>query len=453
MSIALLVVICIGTGITIRVLRRLPRLVFVASLVGAALLGAILATAPSAPIDFVGRTLMLDTAARACLWLALGIAVALAFFGPLTFGGPGDSPSAVIVNAQGAFFFWSLAPLAIAITLDSFPLAIFFWAIGLIALMLLAQPQRAGHAGGAAQFLLITVIAAACLLLANRFLELYPLTPENLDLIRNAVIFLALGLGLLLAVAPLHIWLGPLADEMPVLGTAFLVGVAQSVGLWLLFQRMSQFQWLTNRSPLLTVLLLGGALTVLIGALLTLAEWRDGRLVAYLSLVALGHALIGLGLGTRLGLAAAVLAMSNRAVGIALVAGGITFARHHAERRWQIVGALAILCGGLTLTGIAPALGFATRWTIYRDLVSANLAWLALLFASNAAVLLATLRIVWQLLAERTEPSDSGEVKIVPYLCTAVVMLLITAAVVTGIFPQLISDPLVAVLGKASYLK
>ena len=71
----------------------------------------------------------------------------------------------------------------------------------------------------------------------------------------------------------------------------------------------------------------------------------------------------------------------------------------------------------------------------------------------NAAVLLATLRIVWQLLAERTEPSDSGEVKIVPYLCTAVVMLLITAAVVTGIFPQLISDPLVAVLGKASYLK
>ncbi len=453
MSIALLVVTSLGTGLAIRLLRRLPRLVFVASLIGTALLGAILISAPNTPVDFFGRTLALDTGARAFVWLAVGIAAALAFFGPLTFQPAADLPAAIIANSQGAFFFWSLAPIIVAITLDSFPLAVFFWAIGLIVLLLMAAPRREGRVGGAAQFLLLTVVAVACLFLSNRLLDLYPLTPENLDLVRNAVVFLALGLGLLLAVVPLHIWLGPLADEMPPLGVAFLVGVAQPVGLWLLFQRMSGALWLIDRSPLLTVLLFGGALTVPMGALLALSERRDGRFIAYLSLVALGHALIGLSLGTRIGLASALLAILNRALGVALVAGGISFVRHHPERRWQLVGGISILVGGLTLAGIPPMLGFAARWSAYRDLAASNLPLVALLLVSNATVLFATLRAVWQLFAARVEAAETGEVKIVPYLCAAVVVILIALVIAAGVFPQAISDPLIAALGTASYLK
>jgi formate hydrogenlyase subunit 3/multisubunit Na+/H+ antiporter MnhD subunit len=452
MSALLLAVVCLGTGLAIRLLRRLPRLVFVASLIGAAVLAFILASAPSASITILGRTLTLDLGARALLWLAIGIAVALAFFGPLAFVPMGKSPATIIVNAQGAFFFWSLAPIVVAIVLDSFPLAVFFWALGLIVLMLSATPRRGERVGGAAQFLLLTVIATASLLLANQFLTLYPLTPENADLIRGAVIFLTLGFGLLLAVVPLHIWLGPLADEMPMLSVAFLVGVAQPVGLWLLFQQMNQSLWLVQKSPLLTVLLYGGALTVPIGALLSLTEKRDGRFIAYLSLVALGYALIGLGLGTRIGLAGASLAVMNRAIGVALVAGGLAFVRHHFERRWQLIGAVAIIAGGLGLAGIPPMLGLISDWSIYRELATTNMSLMLLLVASNAVAMFSTLRLAWEILSNR-ESVAPKETKIVPYLCTIVVVLLIAVMVVVGIFPQLIAAPLMAVLGQAPYLK
>ncbi len=453
-SVGLMVLVCLATGLAIRLLRRLPRLVFVATLIGALGLAVLLATATDAPGDFLGRTLTLDAAARAFLGLSMTMAAALALFGPLTFGRASNAPSAVIANSQGAFFFFSLAPLTLAIVIDSFPLAVFAWAIGLIVLMLLAQPAREGRVGGAAQFLLLTVIAVACLLLSNRFFDLYPLTPENLDLIRNTVVFLALGMGLLLAVVPLHIWLGPLADEMPVLGMAFLVGVAQPVGIWLLMQRLGQVPWLTAKSPLLTVLLYGGVLTAAVGALLALSERRDGRWLVYLSLVPLGHALIGLSLGTQLALTGVMLTLINRAVGIGLIAGGVSFVRYHPERRWQMLGAFAVLFGGLALAGIPPALGLTMRVPIYHDLAAANAPMLLVLLVANAAVLLTTMHAVWDVLKQLpTEDEFTGELKIVPYLCTVVVLVLVVLAVLPGIFPQGFVEPFLATLGSASYLK
>jgi formate hydrogenlyase subunit 3/multisubunit Na+/H+ antiporter MnhD subunit len=454
MSIVLLIATCGATGLAIRLLRRWPRLVFIATSIGSSILFLLLATAPSSPISFLGRSLTLDFAERIFLWPAIGVAAALAFFGPLTFEWVEETPARVISNSQGAFFFWSLAPLIVAMAIDSFPLAAFFWAIGLILLVLVAQPLREGRVGGAAQFLLLTVIATASLLLSNRFFDLYPLTPENLDLVRSAFLFLAWGLGLMLAVVPLHIWMGPLADEMPLLGMAFLVGVAQPVGLLLLFQLMNRMLWLTEKSSLLNTLLLAGAVTIPVGALFAIAESRKGRLLAYLSLVSLGQALIGFGLGTQVGLAAAMLAVLNRAIGIALVAGGMVFVSYHEERRWQAVGALAILAGGLAIAGIPPAVGVASRWGIYASLASVHPLLVGLLFASSAAVLLAVMRFVHPVLNGLSQAVEStGEVKVVPYLCAAVVVILVAIVVIAGIFPQLLSNPLIAALGNADYLK
>jgi NADH:ubiquinone oxidoreductase subunit 4 (subunit M) len=454
MSIVLIASACVATGIAVRLLRRLPRLAFAATLLGAGSISALLAAAPSQSGYFLGRPLALEPGARVWLGSALGAASALALFAPLTFERASNAPASAVANSQGAFFFWALAAFVIAIGIGSFPLAVFAWAIGLIVLMLAAQPQNEGRVGGAGQFLLLIVIASACLLLAHRFFEMYPLTPENLELPRDAAIFLALGFGLLLAAAPLHIWLGPLADESSPLGIAFLVGVAQSVGAWLLLQQMSDVNWLVTRSPWLGVLMWGGTLTAPLGAGLALSERRDARGLAYLSLIPLGHALIGLGLGTRLALAGALLALTNRAWGGALVAGGMILARHHPERRWQRVSAGAILLGGMALAGIPPLLGFAANYSIYRDLGSVNPTLLAVLLGSNALAVLAVLRMVWRIVAEPVETNEpSQEVKVIPYFCVVVALALLAVLTGAGISPQFLTDPMMESLGAASYLK
>ncbi len=452
MSILTLVLVCLIVGLGIRVLRRLPRLVFLATLVGTAGMLALLVAAPAESFDFVGRALTGDAGTRAFLFVAIGTTAALALFAPLTFLRAGDMPASVISNSLGAFLFWSLAPLIIAIALDSFPLAALFWALGLLPLIFLAQPRHENRAGGALQFLLLTVFSASFLLLANRLIELYPLTPENLDLLRGAIVFLILGLGIALAMVPLNIWLGSFADEMPLLGMAFLVGVAQPVGVWLLIGLLSRAPWLAEKSPVLTVLYVGGALSAFGGALFAIAERRDNRFLAALALLPLGDALLGLGLGTRAGLMGACALVLNRALGIALTSGGLSFARYHPERRWQVIGIVGVFGGGFLLLGLPPGLGASARAVAFAGMENLNL--LLALEIARVAALLGLLRFTLPLIATtQIGVETSAEFKVVPYLSTLLLVLLIASAVTIGIFPQILGEALDAILQRAEFVK
>jgi formate hydrogenlyase subunit 3/multisubunit Na+/H+ antiporter MnhD subunit len=449
----LYILVCLGAGLAVRLLRRWPRLGFAAALLGSTALCALLAATPSNIGVFLGRSLTLDLPARTFLWICTGGAGALALIAPLTFEHPSNQPSVIVANSQGTFFFTSLAPFAISIVVDSFPVAVFTWAIGLIILMLSARPQNEGRVGGAAQFLLLVVIASASLLLSNRFFDLYPLTQENLDLARNTTVFLALGMGLLLTIAPLHIWLGPLADELSPLGMAFLVAVAQPVGVWLLVQRFD-VAWLAEKSPMLNVIMIGGLVTVPTGALLAISERRFPRLIAYLSLIPLGTAMIGLGLGTRLGMTGAILGVASRSAGVVLLAGGIAFVHYHIERRWMLFGTFAILAGGLTLAGVPPLLGFAANMPIYLNLGTSSIPTLILLMASSAAAVFSVARVVSSLLTNRSEfQAPAREFGFVPYLCAALLLCITVFVFLLGVFPQRLVDPFMSALNSVMYLK
>lgn len=439
MSVVVIIGACVGAGIVVRVLRHWHRANMLAMLVSIVVIGTLLVFAPSAPLYFLGRAFTLDVATRVFLLALFGTASALTLFTSLTFERASDAPTPVVAHSQGAFFFLAFAPLVGAVTVDSFPLAVFAWAIGLIVLMLSARPQTEGRVGGAAQFLLLIVMASASLLLAHRFIELYPLTPENLDLVRNAVIFLALGFGLLLAVAPLHLGLGLLADELSPLGVAFLVGVAQAVGMWLLWQQMNTVTWLVTRSPLLNALIIGGGITAPLGALLALAERRDARALAYLAMVPLGYVCVGLGVGTPVALAGALYALVNRAWSVALVAGGMSWARHHPAWRWQLMGAGAIVVGGLALGGIAPSLGWSANYAIGREVSArAPMLW-ATLVASSALAWLAVARIAWRIVRVRIEAEESHANASVLFAGGVVALVLVVMLIGTGMFPQVLT--------------
>ncbi|MGE5261965.1 MAG: hypothetical protein ACM3S0_01175, partial [Acidobacteriota bacterium] len=133
---------------------------------------------------------------------------------------------------------------------------------------------------------------------------------------------------------------------------------------------------------------------------------------------------------------------------------GLSFIRFHIERRWQLLGAVSVLAGGFALSGIPPVPAVAARWGIYHDLVVSHPLVLILLLGSSAVALLATVRIIQPIFVRPDEmPVSTGEVKIVPYLCAGVVVALIAALIVIGLFPQLLTEPLLAILGRAEYLK
>jgi formate hydrogenlyase subunit 3/multisubunit Na+/H+ antiporter MnhD subunit len=427
---------CVVAGIVVRALCRWPRACWLAAFVSVVLIGALLIFAPAASLSFFGRALALDVATRAFLLALFFATSALALLAPLASARPHASPTNALTDAHGAFFLLAFAPFIAAVTLDSFPLAVFAWAMGLGVLMLSARPQSEGRVGGTAQFLLLMVLASASLLLANRFLEVYPLTPENLDLVRAAAIFLALGFGVLLALAPLHFWLGPLADEWSPLGVAFLVGVAQAVGVWVLWQQMNAALWLTLRSPLLSALLVGGGLTALVGALLALAERRDARALAYLAMVPLGLVGVGMGTGAPLPLAGALVALVSRAWSVALIAGGMHFARHHPARHGQLVSAGALLVGGLALVGLGPFAGFVAYDAIARAVSASHPALFVVLVAAHALALVTIVRRAWRIISAPVE-SDSRAERVALVAGVGVVIFVSAMLIGAGIFPQM----------------
>src|SRR5262249_21686448 len=157
-----------------------------------------------APYEFFGVTFDLQPLARDYLAAAMAISGILAI-----------ATSFADTRRVLGFMFWSWTAWLVALLVDDFVVGVFAWATGLAAMVIAMEPRRVQRVGGAAYFLVLVIIASAALLIGHRFIQLYPLTPDQTSLIDSSVLFLTWGLGIMLAVVPFMLWLGPMADETP----------------------------------------------------------------------------------------------------------------------------------------------------------------------------------------------------------------------------------------------
>lgn len=298
------------------------------------------------------------------------------------------------------FLFWSWIVWAIALLVNDFVVGVFTWAAGLATMVLAMEPRRVQRVGGAAYYLVLIIIASAMLLLGHRFVQLYPLTPDQTSLIELSILFLTWGLGLLLGIVPFLVWLGPMADESPLPILAVLLGLGQPIGFWLLYQLIGQYPRLIELSNLLAILGYGGIAAIVVGSALASLERRAGRLMSFAALYALGFVLLDLSRGTLDGMTNAVLEIFARAVGLTLMAASITIARTVQNRWVNPVAVVVFIFGALNLAGIAPGIALATRWNLLLELEATDARLFYLAMASTIGVLIGTARFVMQWLAQ-----------------------------------------------------
>jgi formate hydrogenlyase subunit 3/multisubunit Na+/H+ antiporter MnhD subunit len=145
--------------------------------------------------------------------------------------------------------------------------------------------------------------------------------------------------------------------------------------------------------------------------------------------------------------------MINRAFGVALVAGGLALGGVHPALGRLSVAIFALLAGGLALAGMPPLMGITSRWGLYSQLAGQRPEILGLLLVSNAAVLFAVLRMVNAVIHEPIEMPAETVFNLVPSVYAIVVVLLVAVLFFLALFPQLLADPVIAILGQADYLK
>ncbi len=217
-------------------------------------------------------------------------------------------------------------------------------------------------------------------------------------------LFLA-GLALKSALAPFHAWLPDAHPAAPAPVSAMLSGVLiKAIGVYVIARLV--FNVLGPTAEILAALRWLGILSMVVGGLLAIRQRDIKRLLAYSSIGQVGYVVVGLGLGTPLGLAGALFHLVNHAVCKSLLfldAGAVEGAAGTRDLdelgglgRVIPVASRTSLVASLSISGVPPFGGFWSKLLIVVACIEAGQLGIAV-----AAVLFSVVTLGYQLRLQR----------------------------------------------------
>lgn len=269
-----------------------------------------------------------------------------------------------------------------------------------------------------------------------------------------AAAFLIVGFGTKAGVAPFHPWLPDAHAEAPTPVSALLSGVMLKVAIYALARTMTLFY--PDFAPVAMFALALGVFTLLIGDFMALAQDDLKRMLAYSSVSQIGYVLMGIGIGTQLGIYAGLFHMLNHALAKALLflaAGAVIYStgvRRISElgglaRKMPVTG-FAFLIGALAVAGIPPLNGFQSKLALF---VAGGQAgdWWAVILGIGASLLTllvlakAAKSVFW---GKPSEAAGAASVREAPLTMTVAMVTLAGLCLVVGIYPKIVYAPLKA---------
>jgi multicomponent Na+:H+ antiporter subunit D len=366
------------------------------------------------------------------------------------------------------------ALLGMVVTGDLFNLYVFIEIASIAAYTLVALPGGAASLAGFRYVLAGTVGASFYLLglaylfaltgtlnLADMTVQLAKVGPSPAVLV--ALAFIVCGLGLKMALFPLHGWLPDAYASAPFGAAAFIAAVMTKVNAFALLRVLHAVLWpiLPDDLPIGTLIAWLGAAGIIAGSVMALAQTDAKRLLAYSSVSHLGYVALGIGLGTRTALIGAVLHIVAHALAkccLFLVVGGVAY--RGVDRNPDAWGGLgrkmpasmaALVVAALSMIGLPPTAGFFSKWyLLLATLEAGSPTLLVVLLASSLLNAWYFFRLIESAyFAPAAEPADeerAGRAAELP----AAMLAPITAVGATIVIVGLLSVPLAEnVIGKA----
>jgi hydrogenase-4 component F len=279
--------------------------------------------------------------------------------------------------------------------------------------------------------------------------------PPHLVLV--ALLLLLVGFGTKAGLAPFHPWVADAHAEAPAVMSAFLSSVIIKVPFIGILRVWSVFG---PRYPELNdILLVLGAFTMVVGAILAVAQDDLKRLHAYSSVSQVGYIAAALGLGTAFGFYAAVFFLVSHALAKGLLflsTGSVVFSAHEIRslaalgglRRRMPLTAGCTLIGALSLAGMPPFGGFVAKAQVVFAAADAR-QWVVLGIALATSLLTMgymTSMVQRVFAGEARSPVLAAEdVREAPVSMCVAMVLLSSAVVALGLAPQWL-DPLLRML-------
>ncbi len=269
---------------------------------------------------------------------------------------------------------------------DHFILFITFWGVlGLTLYKLIKSDDEKSSAAAKKSFILIgasdsiMIFGIGLLWVLSGSLRISGIqTPTDNALGVIAFITLLIGALTKAGAFPLHSWVPDYAETAPASSSALLpASLDKLLGIYLL-ARICMSLFILN-SWLYLVLMIIGVITIISAVLMALIQNHYKRLLGFTAVSQVGYMIIGFGLGSPIGIAGGLFHMINHT----LYDCGLFFSAGSVEKRtekdnMEDVGGLstampltfftALICA-LSISGVPPFNGFASKWIIYQGII------------------------------------------------------------------------------------
>lgn len=308
----------------------------------------------------------------------------------------------IAADKQGIFYVVFLlcfaGLLGIAATGDVFNVFVFLEISSLSAYTLIALGRDRRALWASYQYLIMGTIGATFLLIGIGFLYMMTGTLNMYDLasrlpevqstttVLAAFAFIVVGVSLKLALFPLHLWLPNAYTYAPSVVSTFLAATATKVAVYLLIRFLftvfgESFSF--GRYPLVEILLPLAVIGLLSASTVSISQPDVKRMLAYSSVAQIGYIVLGIAMGTALGLTASLLHVFNHALmkaalfmsmgAVAYRMGGTELKHVQGLAHTMPLTFWAFVIGGLSLIGVPLTVGFVSKW--YLILGAIELGW------------------------------------------------------------------------------
>ena len=302
--------------------------------------------------------------------------------------------------------------IGVIYTADIFNMYVFYELLSLAVYLLIAYPKTGVTLRASFNYLIMGGVGLSFFLLGVGFLyamtgtldifhiaeKMSAVFDSSMQMVLMSFALIATGMGIKIAMFPLHGWLPDAHSMAPSPVSALLSGVTVKIGIYCLIRVVytvfsTEIFLLISSHNILMVL---GVVSLLFGASMALAQKDLKRLLAYSTINQLGIVLIGLGIGTELGLTGALFHVLNHAImkSTLFFCAGIMIAETGTREvqglngfsRQQPVITFAFVIASLGMIGIPPINGFASKWLICLAAVEAGYTFLVVIILTASAI-------------------------------------------------------------------
>jgi multicomponent Na+:H+ antiporter subunit D len=346
------------------------------------------------------------------------------------------------------------------VTGDLFNLYVWFEVMLMASFVLLALGGERGQLEGAIKYVTLNLMSSALFLAAMGIVYGLVGTLNMADLARKlhtttqpelvtavAMLFLV-AFGIKAAIFPLFFWLPASYHTPPVAVSAVFAGLLTKVGVYALI-RVFTLIFTQNVGYTHNLILIIAGLTMITGVLGAVAQNEFRRILSFHIVSQIGYMIMGLGLFTPLGLAAAVFYIAHHIIvktNLFLISGVVaringTFELKHlgGVYRTQPGLALLFLVPAMSLAGLPPLSGFfAKLGLIQAGLPLSQYAIIAIALIVSLLTLFSMLKIwneaFWKSLDDRRPLTNDRQVSVALFI-PIVLLAMLTLSIGFGVGP------------------